>query len=107
MSIAPSDSHMEIEAMISNRDIGFVRDGQEAEIKIDTFNFTKNGLVHGLVQSVSHDSIQREKPADKSEAQRHTGDQSDTSEPVGQELVYSAHCARRNRNANRRPPGAA
>lgn len=93
MSIVPTDSHMEIEAMISNRDIGFVRDGQEAEIKIDTFNFTKYGLVHGLVQSVSHNSIQREKPADKSEAQRHTGDESDTSEPTGQELVYSARIA--------------
>jgi len=90
MSIVPTDSHMEIEAMISNRDIGFVRDGQEAEIKIDTFNFTKYGLMHGMVQSVSHDSIQREKPADKSESQHHTGDESDTSEPTGQELVYSA-----------------
>lgn len=93
MAIVPADSHMEIEAMISNRDIGFVRDGQEAEIKIDTFNFTKYGLVHGLVQSVSHDSIQREKPADRSESQRHTGDESDTSEPTGQELVYSARIA--------------
>ncbi|MDH6264386.1 HlyD family type I secretion periplasmic adaptor subunit [Bradyrhizobium sp. BR13661] len=93
MSVVPADSHMEVEAMISNRDIGFVREGQEAEIKIDTFNFTKYGLVHGVVQSVSHDSIQREKPADKSESQRHTGDESDTSEPTGQELVYSARIA--------------
>jgi hemolysin D len=90
MSIVPTDSHLEIEAMVSNRDIGFVHDRQEAEIKIDTFNFTKYGLMHGQVQSVSHDSIQREKPADKSDAQRHTGDESDTSEPTGQELVYSA-----------------
>jgi len=90
MSIVPADSHLEIEAMISNRDIGFVREGQKAEIKIDTFNFTKYGLVHGVVQSVSHDSIQREKPVDKSDTQRHTGDESDSSEPAGQELVYSA-----------------
>ncbi len=90
MSIVPTDSPLEIEAMVSNRDIGFVRDGQTAEIKIDTFNFTKYGLMHGQVQSVSHDSIQREKPADKSDSQRHTGDESDTSEPTGQELVYSA-----------------
>jgi hemolysin D len=90
MSVVPADSHLEIEAMISNRDIGFVREGQEAEIKIDTFNFTKYGLMHGRVQSVSHDSIQREKPADKTGAQQHTGDESDTSEPTGQELVYSA-----------------
>jgi hemolysin D len=90
MSVVPADSHLEIEAMVSNRDIGFVHDGQEAEIKIDTFNFTKYGLMHGLVQSVSHDSIQRDKPADKSDAQRHAGDESDSSEPSGQELVYAA-----------------
>jgi hypothetical protein len=32
---------------VSNRDIGFVHAGQEAEIKIDTFNFTRYGLLHG------------------------------------------------------------
>jgi len=90
MSLVPNDSHLEIEAMVSNRDIGFVREGQDAEIKIDTFNFTKYGLIHGHVQSVSHDSIQREKPADKSSEQRRAGDESDSSEPAGQELVYSA-----------------
>jgi hemolysin D len=90
MSVVPADNHLEIEAMVSNRDIGFVHDGQEAEIKIDTFSFTKYGLMRGLVQSVSHDSIQRDKPADKSDAQRHAGDESDTSEPSGQELVYAA-----------------
>lgn len=69
------------------------RSTTKAEIKIDTFNFTKYGLVHGLVQSVSHDSIQREKPSGKTETQHHTGDESDSSEPTGQELVYSARIA--------------
>lgn len=90
MSIVPNDSHLEIEAMVSNRDIGFVHDGQEAEIKIDTFNFTKYGLLSGNVEFVSHDAIQREKPVHQSGSQHHVGDESDTSEPSGQELVYSA-----------------
>jgi hemolysin D len=90
MSIVPAGSRLEIEAMISNRDIGFVRAGQDAEIKIDTFNFTKYGLIRGHVDSVSRDSILRERPTDKADAKRHTGDESDTSEPAGQELVYSA-----------------
>ncbi len=47
LAVVPADSHLEIEAMVSNRDIGFVHVGQEAEIKIDTFNFTKYGLLHG------------------------------------------------------------
>jgi HlyD family secretion protein len=40
--VVPSDSRLEIEAMVSNRDIGFVQPGQDAEIKIDTFNFTRS-----------------------------------------------------------------
>jgi membrane fusion protein, hemolysin D len=91
MAIVPADSPIEIEAMVSNRDIGFVRAGQRAEIKIDTFNFTRYGLLHGDVKSVSQDAIQRDKPADKS------GDSSDSlgesSEPDGQQLVYSARIA--------------
>ena len=76
--------------MVPNRDIGFVHEGQEAEIKIDTFNFTKYGLLHGRVESVSHDSISREKSPDKSSDKQRPGDESDSSEPAGQELVYSA-----------------
>ena len=49
LEVVPLDSRLEIEAMVQNRDIGFVRAGQEAEIKVDTFNFTKYGLLHGTV----------------------------------------------------------
>jgi hemolysin D len=91
MSIVPADSRLEIEAMVSNRDIGFVRAGQNAEIKIDTFTFTRYGLIHGHVQSVSQDAIVREKPQGTTgDHKQHMGDESDSSEPEGQELVYSA-----------------
>ncbi len=89
MSIVPADSHIEIEAMISNRDIGFIHVGQEAAIKIDTFNFTQYGLLRGRVLTVSQDAIAREKPADRSGDKQQTGAESDTSEPKGQELVYA------------------
>ena len=65
MIIVPTDSHLEAEAMISNRDIGFVSVGQQAEVKIDTFNFTRYGLLHGKVASVSQDAIIRDKPTAK------------------------------------------
>jgi hemolysin D len=58
--VVPSESRMEIEAMVSNRDIGFVHAGQEAEIKIDTFNFTRYGLLRGQVLSVSQDAVIRD-----------------------------------------------
>jgi hemolysin D len=55
--VVPVDSHLEIEAMVSNRDIGFVHAGQEVEIKVDTFSFTRYGLLHGEVLSVSQDGV--------------------------------------------------
>src|SRR5262249_26245695 len=61
LMVVPSDSRLEIEAMVSNRDIGFVQPGQDAEIKIDTFNFTRYGLLHGRVLSVSQDAIIRDR----------------------------------------------
>ena len=87
--VVPSDSRLEIEAMVSNRDIGFVRPGQEAEIKIDTFNFTRYGLLHGRVLTVSQDAVIRDRQQDRSN-DRALGTQNDTSEPKGQELNYSA-----------------
>jgi hemolysin D len=87
--VVPSDSRLEIEAMVSNRDIGFVRTGQDAEIKIDTFNFTRYGLLHGQVLSVSQDAIIRDRQQDRS-SDRAPGSQNDSSEPKGQELSYGA-----------------
>ena len=65
MVVVPADSHLEAEAMISNRDIGFVEVGQDAAIKVDAFNFTRYGLLQGKVLSVSPDAISHDKPLDK------------------------------------------
>jgi len=37
--------------------VGFIEPGQEAEIKVGTFNFTRYGLLHGKVLTVSHDAV--------------------------------------------------
>ena len=60
MVIVPEQSQMEVEAKILNKDIGFVHEGQEAEVKIDTFNFTKYGLIDAEITSISDDAIQDE-----------------------------------------------
>jgi hemolysin D len=90
MVLVPADSRLEAEVMVSNHDIGFVNVGEPVEIKVDTFNFTRYGLLHGTVESLSQDAIVREKPADKSGTQPSPGALADTSEPQGQELVYAA-----------------
>jgi hemolysin D len=89
MVVVPSDSRLEIEAMVPNRDIGFVHPGQAAEIKVDTFNFTRYGLLHGEVLSVSQDAIIRERKQERSD-ERGQGGEANSSEPKGQELTYSA-----------------
>jgi HlyD family type I secretion membrane fusion protein len=56
MRVVPSDAALEVEAIVDNGDVGFVRAGQAAELKIATFPFTEYGLVHGKVVGLAHDS---------------------------------------------------
>jgi hemolysin D len=58
--VVPLDSGLEIEASLANDDIGFVHEGQDVEVKVHTFNFTRYGLLHGRVISVSSDAISRD-----------------------------------------------
>jgi hemolysin D len=88
-AVVPLDSNLEIEAMVLNRDIGFVIPGQSAAIKVDTFNFTRYGLLDGRVLGISRDAITRDSREDKARNQP-AGAESASSEPKGQELVYAA-----------------
>lgn len=60
MLIVPKNSEMEVEVLILNKDIGFVQEGQPAEIKIDTFNFTKYGVIDAELIDLSSDAVQDE-----------------------------------------------
>jgi len=86
--VVPLDIRLEIEAMVSNDDIGFVHVGQEAEIKVATFNFTRYGLLHGQVLNVSEDTVTPERPQDRSSDGGRSTDMG--SAPKGQELSYAA-----------------
>lgn len=91
--VVPSGSHLEIEAMVLNRDIGFVHPGETARIKVDAFNFNRYGLIGGKVIDVSPDAMTRDKPSDKGSADQGADVENDSSEPVNQELVYAARVA--------------
>jgi hemolysin D len=93
LAIVPAGSKLMIDASVQNRDIGFVEVGQDAQIKIDTFNFSRYGLLHGKVLSVSQDSMERQKPGDKTNGDPQKKIDEDSSEPPGGELVYDAHVA--------------
>jgi hemolysin D len=57
MTIVPDGSNLMIEARLENRDVGFVHAGQPVKVKIDTFNFTRYGLIQGRVSGVSRDVV--------------------------------------------------
>jgi hemolysin D len=87
--VVPLNSDFEVEAMVSNRDVGFVVPGQAVAIKVDTFNFTRYGLLTGRVLSISRDAITRDRREDLARDQP-GGAETASSEPKGQELVYAA-----------------
>jgi hemolysin D len=87
--VVPTDSHLEIQAMVSNGDIGFVHAGQHADIKVDTFPYTRYGLLHGDVESVSADAVTPDQRMEKSDQKADTGAR-DTSDPNAKEPVYEA-----------------
>jgi hemolysin D len=87
--VVPSDTRLEVEAMISNRDIGFVHVGQDAQIKVDTFNFTRYGVLHGRILSVSQDAIVENVPPEGANGNS-PGTETSSSEPKGQSLSYAA-----------------
>jgi hemolysin D len=87
LEVVPRGSKLEIEAVVANKDVGFVHAGQEAEIKVDTFNFTKYGMLHGHVQSVSADAVQRDR---NPSATQSATDQKSTDDGKAGDLAYTA-----------------
>ena len=61
ISIVPSDAPLIIKANVLNKDIGFLKLGQEVAVKIDTFSFQKYGFLHGNIIEISKDAIEDEK----------------------------------------------
>jgi hemolysin D len=57
LEIVPDGDELIVEAWILNRDIGFVREGQKASVKVHTFQFTKYGTVPGELVRVSRDAV--------------------------------------------------
>ena len=60
MLLVPDDVPLEISAMVLNKDKGFVRAGLSAEVKVESFPFTKYGTIDAEVRHLSGDAIQDE-----------------------------------------------
>ncbi len=55
--VVPDEGGLEFEVYVSNQDIGFVRAGQEATVKVDTYPYTRYGTVPGVVTHVARDAL--------------------------------------------------
>lgn len=57
LELVPADAKLRVEARISARDIGHIRLGQEARVKVLTFDYTRFGVIPGVVTNVSASSF--------------------------------------------------
>ncbi len=57
MELLPTDSALVVEAKLRPADIGFVRDGLPAAIKLDAFDYSIYGTLHGKVVYISPDAL--------------------------------------------------
>jgi hemolysin D len=93
MVIVPDRSALDVVALVQNQDVGFLRLGQVAIVKVDAFPFTQYGTIEGYVANVSHDSV------DAQDAERLTGSTVPSSEasikatPQTQNLVFPVRVA--------------
>ncbi|NEV00779.1 HlyD family type I secretion periplasmic adaptor subunit [Bradyrhizobium uaiense] len=56
MTIVPDGAGIEIDCLVLNKDIGFVSEGQDVEIKLEAFPFSRYGLVPGRVRKLGRDA---------------------------------------------------
>jgi hemolysin D len=61
MIVVPDTLEVTAEVSIANQDIGFVNTGQVAEVKLETFSYTKYGTVLARVDVVTADAVTDEK----------------------------------------------
>lgn len=58
LSIVPEKTPLIVKALVLNKDIGFVREGQKCVNKVDTYDFQKYGMIDGKVDTVSPFSVE-------------------------------------------------
>ena len=59
VSLVPEKTPLIVHAMVFNKDIGFVKEGDRTVIKVDTFDFQKYGTLEGLVETISPYSLEQ------------------------------------------------
>lgn len=84
MTLVPNDEQLLAEVWVKNTDAGFVREGQEVQVKLFAYPFQKYGMVTGEVLQVSADSTDRSPGSNNQQ----TG--ADASQPASAQFSYRA-----------------
>jgi membrane fusion protein, RTX toxin transport system len=58
MVLVPENHPLELDVMILNKDVGFVLPGQQVEVKVDSFPYTRFGTLSGEVKYISRDAME-------------------------------------------------
>lgn len=61
MSLVPIDDPLEVEVALENKDIGRLRPGMTAQVKVDTFPYTRFGTVPASLRLISADAVNDER----------------------------------------------
>jgi membrane fusion protein, adhesin transport system len=69
MQIVPLEDDLVIEAKVRPADIGFIRPGQTANVKIDAYDFTIYGGLDGELTYISPDTLKEENPRQGADAE--------------------------------------
>lgn len=74
VGIVPEDTPLEVNAVVMNKDIGYIKEGQRCIVKVDTFDFQKYGTIEGKVQVVNPYSMDEQENKEKTnEAESESG----------------------------------
>ena len=60
MVVVPKDADLEVEAMLLNKDVGFIDPGLRVEVKVESFPYTRYGMLPGTVRAISRDAVEQE-----------------------------------------------
>jgi len=61
MTLVPENDPLEAEVWVNQVDVGFVRPGQQARVKVTAYSFQKYGMLDGKVDQISPDAVDPEK----------------------------------------------
>ncbi|HEV3008190.1 MAG TPA: HlyD family type I secretion periplasmic adaptor subunit [Burkholderiales bacterium] len=67
MTLVPEGDKLVAEVWVSNQDVGFIRPGQDAKLKLVTFQFQKYGMIEGRVLHVNADATEAPSPNTRSD----------------------------------------